>query len=890
MTRWQRLRGATTTLALGTLVAGAFVAMTPATASAEPTEGGALGDFGACLGSAGAGDVLVLVDASGSLAETDPENDRVSAATYLVERMAATAAKAGFTIDAAVAEFSSSLDLIHDWTPLDPAGTERVSTAVASLSESNTGRDTDYWTALEGARAVMADRTSALGGGDRCQAVVWFSDGAFEIEPGRERRGDGAPPYAAGIDLGTADGLQEASDAAAVDLCRPGGVADQLRSSEVKLFAVGLSPDGSAEPFDLMSGLATGVSAGGVACGAVTSPTPGEFFLASNIDDLIFAFDRFAAPGESPLSSEAGICQGQVCAELRHTFVLDDSITSVDILAASGIDGVEVYLQPPGGDPVMLPREATSQPIAGAASTSEWVADRTVAVEMLRSAEGWTGQWGLIFVDPTGTSADQLSRAQIRVASDLRPTWTAPSDAVVHVGEVLAGTTVGLATADGTPVDPAGLLGPTSVTARLVAPDGSETVVLENASPDQLGQPLDLDLTAVSPGRATVRLDLQVRTADATLPDGSVAPGTDLTPVRVDVPLYLAPPVDIPVVATTLSFGTAEGPMDATRTVPITGAGCVWLDPASTAVVGSPSTVGEVAVGSEHVSPETCLEADGEAGLPLSLTTAEAGNGSVNGAVVVMAAPVGEPDRAVATEVTFSGDMRRPLNRPLTLAVFLAALALGPAIPLALLWVLKARGARIPRRGLHAQRYRVTVDESGVRRDGAALAFGSRELVELVPRSGARVVEAAGVRLRPRTGWSPFGAPDVTVEAPGLIGVTSSHPSPGKRIVLPLAVHNTWILLIDPARATTTDADVIVLVGADASEDVRARLLQDLQERAPRAAEALRSRAAGAADGSPGAPPSGTRGRETATERTEAPPRAVVRMVMTTGTRGVAGL
>lgn len=858
--------------ALGTLVASVLVTTSPVAASAEPAQDGALGDFGSCLVNAGAGDVLVLVDASGSLAETDPENDRVSAAVYLVEQMASTAADAGFTIDAAVAEFSSSLDVVQEWTLLDSAGTGRVTGAVSSLAESNTGLDTDYWTALEGARVVMADRTAALGGAERCQAVVWFSDGTFEIEPGRERRGDGAPPYAAGIDLGTSEGLSAATEAAATDLCRTGGVADQLRASGVRLFAVGLSPDGSASQFDLMQGLATGAAGSGVACGAITTPSPGEFFLAADIDDMIFAFDRFANPGQSPLSSEAGICQGQVCSEHRHTFVLDDSITSVDLLAASGIDGVEIYLQPPGGEPVQIPREAVSQPIAGAETTSEWVADRTVAVEMGRATDGWTGQWGLIFVDPAGTSPDQLSRAQIRVASDLRPTWTPPTEDIVHVGEVLAGTTVGLVRGDGVPVDPATLLGPTSVSVRLVAPDGSETVVLENAGPEQLAQPLDLDLTATGPGRAAVRLDLQVRTADAVLPDGTTVPGTDLAPVRVDVPLDLAPPVDIPVVATSVNFGTAEGPMAADGVITTSGAGCVWLESPSTAVVGSPATVGEVVVGSEHISADTCLEIDGDAGLPLTLTTADAGNGSVNGVVVVMAAPVGEPDRAVATEVTFSGDMRRPLNRPLTVAVFIAALLLGPAIPLALLWVLKAQGARIPRRGLHAERYRVTIDDSGVRRDGGALAFGSREFVELVPRTGNRVVEAAGVRLRPRTGASPFGAPDVTVDAPGLIGVTSSHPVPGKRITLPLAVHNSWIVLIDPARATTSDADVIVLVGADATAEVRSRLLQDLQERGPRAAEALRATVTTAGGESGGATPSENRGRAAKADQAETPP------------------
>lgn len=858
---------------------------TPVTASAELPADDALENFGACLGGAGAGDVLVLVDASGSLEETDPDDARVSAATYLVEQMADTAAEAGFTIDAAVAEFSSVVDVVRDWTALDAAGTPQVTDAVASLAESSSGLDTDYWSALEGARIVMADREAAVGQGERCQAIVWFSDGAFEIEPGRERRGAGSPPYADGIDLGTAGGLAQASEAARTDLCRAGGLADQLRASGVGLFAVGLAPAGSTTDFDLMSSVATGAGASGAACGEILTPSPGAFFLAADIDDLIFAFDRFAAPGDRPLVNQTGICQVEVCAEHRHTFVLDDSIQSVDLLAASPVDGIDVYLQPPTGDAVLLPRESVEQAVGGATTTSEWVADRTVAVEMLRTDTGWSGQWAVILVDPAGTSADQLSRTQIRVASDLRPTWSGPADTVVHVGEVLAGTTATLVRSDGSAVDLAALLGPTSLTVRLVAPDGGETVVLENASPDVLGEPFDLDLTSVQPGRGAIRLDLQVRTADAVLADGSTVPGTDLAPVRVDVPLDLAPPVDVPAVAPMIAFGTAEGPMDATGSIEVTGSGCVWLDDAATAVVGSPATAGNVALTSEHTSPDSCLTVDGGGALPIQLTTQEAGNGSINGTVQVLAAPAGEPDRAVTTEVTFSGDMRRPLNRPLTIAVFVAALLLGPLIPLALLWVLKARGAQIPRRGLHAERYRVTVDDAGVRRDGARLAVGPRELVELVPRSGRRTVETVGLRLRPRTGLSPFGPADVTVEAPGLHGVTSGHPAPGKRIVLPLAVHNTWIVLVDPARAATPDAEVVLLVGADATSEVRDRLLQDLQDRAPGAAETLRATlrsapAPAAAPGAPGAtgatwlapPPPRTTPGGTPPTRTDTPP------------------
>jgi hypothetical protein len=108
------------------------------------------------------------------------------------------------------------------------------------------------------------------------------------------------------------------------DICRPGGVADQLRSSQVALFGIGLQgSSGSAGDFLFMESVATGESrSDAAACGKLVDPVPGEFHLATDIDSLLLAFDGISSPGSRPITQDAGICQVSVCIDKAHRFVL----------------------------------------------------------------------------------------------------------------------------------------------------------------------------------------------------------------------------------------------------------------------------------------------------------------------------------------------------------------------------------------------------------------------------------------------------------------------------------------------------------------------------------------------------------------------------------------
>lgn len=828
--------------------AGSFAAEDPAVQN--PSDDPLLA-YGGCLAAQHTGDLLLVLDTSGSLADTDPEAARVTAAQYLLDRLATTGQRAGFTLDVAVSGFGTDYERALDWTPLDDGGLARAKDAVGTFRAKDRALDTDYWTALEGARQQLADKASA-GGGTRCQAVAWFSDGGLDIEPRTTAKLRATMPrtgaYAPGIDVTTPEGAAQAEAAAATSLCRSGGLADQLRASGVVVLGVGLD-GGGAPDFSLMQSIATGTDAAGTTCGDLLSPTPGDFTLATDIDSLLFAFDRYTGPGQD---TEDKICQGTVCAQYAHRFVLDASVTAVDILGSSDVDGLRAVLVAPDGTETDLgrtpPDVSTTVTVSGADVAYTWLSERTVTVAMHSTgADGWAGQWSVVFVDDTAASPGGTSRTSIHITGDLLPAWLGPSE--LRVGDAASAddARVGLVTATtGTEVDPASLLGTLSVDVALVRPDGSSTPVGTGLDATALAAPLSIDLAGQSPGDAVVRLDLKVTTAPATLTDGSSVPGTELAPRRVDVPIVLLPPLHYPTVSGLLDFGVIEDAADVTAELPLTGPGCVWLAPGDASVVASPDQVGTVTVDSEADSDDACIDvADGANGsLPVRLVTQNAGNGSINGTLTVSMRP-SDSGETLTVQVPYRADLRKPFDTRTGILAFVLALLLGPGIPLALLWVWKRIGARIRPGMLYAVQVPVTVGGTLLYRDGAPFEIRPDDLtmahqVTGAGSSGSRELSVGSVRLRARTGWSPFGPPTIAVTTGGLAASSAQHAPTVGAVRLPLALPNSWVVWIDSASSEAA-ATLLVFVGA-VDEGSRRALSQRLAAEVPRVIAALQAR------------------------------------------------
>ena len=425
-------------------------------AHAEPAGGGAK-RFGACLASQKTGDLVLLFDESSSLQGTDPQAARVQAARYLLQTLGRYADRVGANLEVATSGFSDTYTREQDWTKLTGSTADQVGAQLSSIATKNTGIDTDYWLALDGARQELASRGPGPNGGQRCQAIAWFSDGKIDFTPRATSK-----PYADGITLDSPSGVEDTTKRAVESICRPGGVADQLRSSGIIMLGIGLGANKTPGDFDVMSAISTARGLNGMACGEITDPIPGDFYPVSNIDDMLFGFD--ALNPDPGTTGQGPVCQLRVCPEARHNFTLDRSIKSVDILGSGGVAGVVPYLISPSGKTLELPKKdgRNTADLDGVPVTYEWRSDSAQTISLQNTGgPQWAGSVGdrlrrhhrstprrriagqhphhhrhlsgayqrrqsAVAQRAGGQGPDVRSRRRVRASPCSRPTWPAP--------------------------------------------------------------------------------------------------------------------------------------------------------------------------------------------------------------------------------------------------------------------------------------------------------------------------------------------------------------------------------------------------------------------------------------------------------------------------------
>jgi hypothetical protein len=813
-------------------------------AHAQPAGGGAK-RFGACLASQKTGDLVLLFDESSSLQGTDPQAARVQAARYLLQTLGRYADRVGANLEVATSGFSDTYTREQDWTKLTGSTADQVGAQLSSIATKNTGIDTDYWLALDGARQELASRGQGPNGGQRCQAIAWFSDGKIDFTSRATSK-----PYADGITLDSPSGVQDTTKRAVESICRPGGVADQLRSSSIIMLGIGLGANKTPGDFDVMSAISTARGLNGMACGEITNPIPGDFYPVSNIDDMLFGFD--ALNPDPGTTGQGPVCQLRVCPEARHNFTLDRSIKSVDILGSGGVAGVVPYLISPSGKTLELPKKdgRNTVDLDGVPVTYEWRSDSAQTISLQNTGgPQWPGQWAIVYVDTTGQHPDAVSRVSIHITTDIFPALTNADKAPWRSGQVVKDLTFGLVDESGKPMQPTDLAGTATMSAAL-APDSAAPIpLLDSVAKADIANPVDADLTKVNPGQAKLRMSLVITTAPATDPSGvQIAPGTQLSPQDVEVPVQILPKLGLPVPGERIDFGTVQAAKGATASLNITGPGCAWIADAAK-VVAAPDDIGTAQLSSTANSAQNCAKVQaGQTGqLSVTLRTDRDGHGGLTGTVPIHVAALDNPGDSQVVDVPFVASLIKPLNTTNFVLVFLAALLLGPGIPLALLYAAKWWVSKIPDTPMLADRIPIEVNNDVVLRDGEPFTLVDTDLIRPVPglAGGARKVSVQGVTLTTTVGRSPFGPGYVTVDADGLVSVGSALPATdrsGLRAVLPLAVHNKWVVLHDPSGPANV-ADVLLLVGGRTDTAARERLYEDVGRRLPELLNGLRLRA-----------------------------------------------
>jgi hypothetical protein len=827
-------------LALGLSAAGGL----GATAGAAPDDAGdaAVNRYGGCLASQKTGDLLVLVDESGSLKNTDANAARVDAAKYLVKTLGGYADRTQSKLDVAIAGFSEDYNMRQDWMSLTGASTDSVNDEVQNLAERNSGADTDYLLALDGARQSLADH--AQGNAGRCQAIAWFSDGKLDFA-----QHPGSRSYASDVDLNTEAGTAEMARRAKDAICRPGGVADQLRSSQIVMLGVGLGDKPASSDFDVMSAIATGTGGNGNQCGSITDPKPGAFYQVSNIDQMLFAFDALnPTPG---VDDSKPVCSQTVCPEARHNFVLDPSVKSVNILGSGSVAGVVPYLISPSGQQLQLPKKDSTADLSidGMPVSYQWQSESAQTISIRGAGNPrWPGQWAIVYVDTTGQHPDAVSRVAIHITTDIFPALKQDPNSPWRAGQVMKGATFGLVDGEGKPIDPNSLAGDAQMSVVVAGAGAAPVKVLDSVSKADIGKPVDVDLSNLKPGPATVRMSLVITTAP---PPGRAGQGTTLSPQHVDKPVQILPKLGLPAPGERIEFGTVQGTKNPAGSLEISGPGCVWIaDGSRPTVKAAPDGVGVVAVTSKANGADNCTKVDdGEtASLPVTLHTDHDGHGGLNGTVPIHIAPTDNTAAAETVDVTFTASLVHALSTTNFLLAFLAALLLGPGIPLALLYAAKWSVSKIPDAPMLAERIPVEVDAGVVVRDGQPFEMADTDLVTPVTglAGGARSLTVQGAELTVVIGRSPVGAGQVTVDAPGYVSAGSEMPSTdatGLQALLPLAVHGSWVVLHDP-RGASNAAEVLVMVAGQSDLAQRRKLYEDIERRLPDMLSALRQRAA----------------------------------------------
>ena len=813
----------------------------PAARAAEPSSS-ASSRFGACLARAKQADLILLVDESASLKTNDPGHGRVTASEHLMRGLA-DLAKQGVTVNVRVDTFSTSYANGSGWTVLTEQSLPGVLGQVSALAGRQQGTGTDYWLALDGARLHLAERAAA---GSTCQAVLFFSDGEMDIDraPGEDDYTVASRPYDPSNKLGSAADRARANQRATESLCRPGGLADQLRSAGVILFGIGLQGPNPGR-FDLMRSIVTGNSPTG-RCGSISDPVPGDFYVAGSVGDLLLAFTQVNSPGRI---TERDVCQGDVCPEGVHSFVLDPSVGRVDIVATSSGSGQppQVILIDPTGAQITVPTAAGDQklPLPQTVGMSRWLEPRTVAITLVRDGSAaWTGQWQVGFVDPAKASAGSKSKTSLRIVGDVRPVWrNADSTGTWRQGGDPVDLQIGLVDGSGQPIEPTAILGTMQLAVDVVSSRGSQRLaVLDQTS---VSAPVRVDPTTVGLDVTTLSLSLDITTKATTDPQGRPVSGTALATQRVDSPVSVLAPPGYPTIGSgPIHFGSAEGPANLNASLPVTGPGCVWLG--SHRGLAGPDQVSWEVTSPAH-SPETCITvAEGATGaLPLTLTSKQAGNGGVSGEVTIFFAPAEKTSDPRQVTVAYHGSLFKPLNQTSFVLAFLAALLLGPGIPLGLLYLFRYLvAARIPGESLMVTMIPVSLVDGRLLRDGVPLAPRPDDLSQILAGTGKplRSIDiGSGIVLRACSGWSPFTTPYVQVVVPDAVGVSDSHQVPMPKTGyarLPVAVQNHWVLLqrlSDPADQAT----LILIAGVSASSGQRQELYDTAADGARRSFQAL---------------------------------------------------
>jgi len=806
-------------------------------AQADPLDNLGVRGFSTCVGSTKHGSVALLMDASGSLQFTDPNNNRVPAAQLLVTRLAEMASGLSATIDARAWTFSVTASPLGSWRDLSGNGAANLNNDVAQLASANTGFDTDYWTALTTVSQDLREhaRDEAPPEAEACSLLVILSDGEFDIDVRTTKRqqddyGMTKPiPGAETIPLDTQAGAAQAEQAAISDLCRDGGVADAMRADKMYIVGVGLSSR-DAPDFSLLRSIVEGPVNGSGAAATCGSLQPrGKFVEADDIESLLLAFDPDDATGSSTMPTdsdgtsldEVAACPADAgpCPEGIRTFVLDQTLTSLTILSIFSSPGIELNVLPPQVPDQPEPEwiaigsgQATGNLTVGDVPMSyNWydpskISAVSVTLDGKTPHATWSGPWQIYFRDTTGAAGQNPGRVKVSFRSDISLRLAASSSKEF----VLQNTSdVGftLARSDGTVIaglDPAPRA--ISISARLEQSNGASEQVMSAEGEEALAIVTGKTVPWTVPdsfqvGKATLVTSVSLVTAG----------GIQLEPLDINEPVSVLAPYPLPTIVTSeVDFGTVRATVPATATIEIKGPGCVWID---TATAGFATyTVIPKGLDPSHLTYTT--DAGSSAGclsigpgqtrkLSITMTSATPASGELRGQLTIHLVPEESKRDEVVTSLPLRGSFEPDPNTLVFTSVLVICLLIGLGMPILALWWSRRRAARFPERltSIEVAALNAVYSQGTIQ----VLSTPSWSLPGEVTHGRRRTRITADIHLEAKAGIRLNEPGYAKVVAEGKVGVGSQSPYSTRSgaPVIGLGLANEWAFLADAASFTS---------------------------------------------------------------------------------------
>lgn len=361
---------------------------------------------------------VLVIDASGSLKDTDPKDQRVTAAKAAVESLAGLAEHdldgEHPKVSISVGSFGVGFVETHPWTDLDYTTVEGVKTSIDTLATHDNEIDTDYAAALIGAKKSLETKVPGDGTNGPCRAIIWFTDGKYDIQDTKRGKQAATKDYASDIRLDRPGGPAALEKAGQELLCRQSGLVDELRTAKIGNLAVGLTTELKEADQGFLTALAMGTGPGGAKCGGVDARTTGAYVPVSNLSQLIAQFDAVGAtigygvPG--PVELDIPICAASPCPEGTKSLPIDVGISRFHLNVQTGSDDVSVVLTSPQGTVTLDPKPGTTDSTTKIGTTPlrvVWLsADvATLDVDLPVEDEAWAGEWTLALVRAAGATA-----------------------------------------------------------------------------------------------------------------------------------------------------------------------------------------------------------------------------------------------------------------------------------------------------------------------------------------------------------------------------------------------------------------------------------------------------------------------------------------------------